>query len=134
MGPIWDFDLAFGNYFRDNSYDTWFTCGGETLGSTWTTFLYQYPKFNEKYKTRWNEVKDVLKDTALSAVTNGKNMVYKSAMYNFEKWNKLLGNKTSLQPEHIREMKTYDDHINYLLNFINTRFEWLDNAINNLPS
>ncbi len=61
-------------------------------------------------------------------------MVYKSAMYNFEKWNKLLGNKTSLQPEHIREMKTYDDHINYLLNFINTRFEWLDNAINNLPS
>ena len=133
MGPTWDFDLSFGNYTKDYSYDSWFTCEGETLGTTWTSYLYQDPEFNKKYKDRWNEVKKELKETALSAVEGGKNSIYASQKYNFKKWNKLLGNKTTLQPEHMRGYKTFDEHIAYLISFINNRYEWLDRAINELP-
>lgn len=133
MGPVWDFDLAFGNYFRDYSYDTWFTCGGEVLGRTWTTYLYEDPAFCIRLKARWNEIKQELRAIGINSVINGSKMVYKSQAYNFNKWNKLLGQKTSLQPEHIKDLKTYDSHIEYLLQFIQSRYIWLDNAINNLP-
>ena len=133
MGPIWDFDLAFGNYFRDSSYDKWFTCGGETLGYTWTTYLYDNPSFTKLYKKRWNEVKKTLKETALNTIENGKEMVYDSQKYNFQKWDQILGQKTSLQPDHMKDLKTFEEHIDYLTEFINSRYEWLDAAINNLP-
>lgn len=133
MGPAWDFDLAFGNYFRDESYDVWFTNGGETLKDTWTTYLYQDPAFNAKYKARWNQVKEDLKKRALDSISSIMPSLSLSAKENFIRWPNLLGKKTSLQPEQIKDLRTHKEHVDYIINFINNRYDWLDLAINGLP-
>lgn len=54
FGPIWDFDLAFGNAGYDDVDKTY---GWHVRKSSWFDRLFQDPAFKAKVKTRWNSAK-----------------------------------------------------------------------------
>ena len=140
MGPIWDFNLAFGNadYCSGGETNVWAYKFNERCPSDfwfvpfWWDRLLEDPAFVSRLKERWNELRgSTLSDTALLGKVDGYvNILNDGAAVqpNFSKWpvlgvyvwpNKFVGNG-------------YNDEIGYLKQWISDRTEWLDNAISAL--
>lgn len=134
MGPIWDFNLGFGNddrstfsngatwMFNFNNYypsDTW-------LINFWWKKLISDPAFTDRLKTRWIE----LRANKLSLI-NINNTIDKhiallrmnnSIDKHFEKW-KILGVKL---PFNNFVGKTHQEEIDFLKSWIEKRLNWMD--------
>jgi spore coat protein CotH len=140
MGPIWDFNLAFGNanYCGGGETNVWAYKFNERCANDlwqipfwWDRLLFD-PVFVSELKTRWVELRSgILSNQAiLDKIDNYKNLLItsKAAEKNFVIWpvldkyiwpNNYIGN-------------TYTAEINYLKNWIQERALWLDVEIMNL--
>lgn len=137
MGPIWDFNLAFGNADYCNGGDTnvWAyrfndRCPGDFwFVPFWWDRLLEDPAFVARLKERWNTLRGgVLSDTAILAKVdaNVANLTDSGAVAsNFGAWpvfstyvwpNNFVGNN-------------YNEEIGYLKQWIEARTLWLDNSI-----
>ncbi len=132
LGPVWDFDMAFGNHAGDlPGYDGW--CTTETtyehIYNNWMTILMGYPAFTDRLVERWNEVKDSLLVTALDAVDTYSAMLEGSQQQNYLVWNNLnvYVGMASVNPY---VYNTYDKQVDYLRDFISTRWSYIDNRLN----
>ena len=140
MGPIWDFNLAFGNvnYCDGDSPYGWAhrfndICSGDNwqVPFWWNRFL-DDPEYVSLLKERWA----ILRSEILSSDTvSGRlrelqeNLKGSSAIdKNFGKW--LILGKYIWPNKFIGD--SYDSEINYLEEWINQRFDWLDQNINEL--
>ena len=140
MGPIWDFNLAFGNvnYCDGDSPYGWAhrfndICSGDNwqVPFWWNRFL-DDPEYVGLLKERWA----ILRSEILSSDTvSGRlrelqdNLKGSSAIdKNFGKW--LILGKYIWPNKFIGD--SYDSEINYLEEWINERFDWLDQNINEL--
>ena len=130
MGPVWDFDLAFGSYFR-YSTNNWATIGSEDgyVKVTWMNYLLKDDSFKAKVKSRWNSIKNELLDKAMCTIDNAESIVSPSAEYNFKVWN-ILGKSVPSQPESQTKYKTYGEYVGRLKNFVRNRYNWMDEQIN----
>jgi len=137
MGPIWDFNLAFGNadYCSGGETDVWAyrfneRCPGDFWAVPfWWDRLMEDPAFVAKLKNRWNELRGgVLADatilgkvdTYVTTLTDSK-----AAATNFGIWpifgsyvwpNNFVGNN-------------YKEEIAYLKQWVSARTLWLDDSI-----
>ena len=130
MGPVWDFDLAFGNMYKDNpKYDDWATIGSNDSDSyirlTWFNYLMTDEDFRSKARARWDEMRDTMVKTALGTVDSYKPLVTPSAEENFGIWN-TLNIANGFQPSSMKNVTTYLDQILYVRKFINSRAKWID--------
>lgn len=147
MGPAWDFDLAFGNFCEDNyAYNDWVTLGPGTLDYldkeqldnlthddltyekyyitvTWYNYLMTDPAYVERLKARWNEVKDDLLQAANDSIDSCTTLLEPYLDANFERWD-CLGKQVGYESN--VWIDTYDGQIEYLRNFIEKRYNWLD--------
>lgn len=131
MGPIWDFDNAFGNFWKDDkTYSTWATADSTTgyIWDNWMSYLITYPEFREKYRARWDEIKYDLLDKLMEAVDTGSELCSRSAAYNFEVWD-ILNRRVGCQDSSIKKYNTYEKQIEYMRSFIKTRWTWMDENI-----
>lgn len=137
MGPIWDFNLAFGNanYCGGNATDVWTyqfnqRCSGDFwLVPFWWSRLLEDPNFKTKVKERWQALRaDAFAEQAimgridayvdqLSETNNITN--------NFARW-PVLG--AYVWPNDFIGA-TYEQEIDYLKGFISQRLNWLDAQI-----
>ena len=134
---VWDFDLAFGNadYIVEQQgatsaeYDGWFI----KTQSPWYDRLFQDPDFVAELKDRWNEMKPKL-DELPSFIDKRAKRLRDSQAKNFSPkasggagWDikKVLWNTD-------RVRGSYNAEVNYLINFVEKRIEWLDTNINSL--
>ena len=129
MGPIWDFDLAFGSYRRYTT-DNWATVGSEGgyVGITWMNYLKKDKAFMDRFRARWNEIKEPLLEKALSAVDGMSLLVAPSADMNFEVWD-ILGKSVTSQPASHNKYDTYEKMIGRLRSFIENRYKWFDSQL-----
>lgn len=129
MGPVWDFDLAFGNFNRAPTNGEGWACLLETtdnyLWTNWMTYLLRDPEFIELLKTRWDEVKDGLLVYLFERIDELSATVAPSARYNFTTWN-ILGTRLMFQPSFMRRYSTYEQHIEFLKEYITKRWNWMD--------
>lgn len=140
MGPIWDFNLAFGNvnYCDGDSPYGWAhrfndICSGDNwqVPFWWNRFL-DDPEYVGLLKERWA----ILRSEILSSDTVSirlrelqENLKGSSAIdKNFGKW--LILGKYIWPNKFIGD--SYDSEINYLEEWISERFNWLDQNINEL--
>lgn len=130
MGPIWDFDLAFGSFYRYQEGD-WATIGeqGGYVGITWMNYLHNDPAFMARFTARWNEVKQELLAAALTSIDTASALVAPSAQMNFEVWD-ILGQSVSSQPASHKQYDTYEKMVKRLRSFIEDRYQWLDEQLN----
>ncbi len=131
MGPIWDFDLAFGNFSRDEgNYQVWASVGTEEgyVKPNWMNHLMQDPRFMTKFQARWQEVKDRLLEKALTAVDNMAGRIGPSQEMNFQVW-KIWNIRAGYQSKEMVKRNTYDKQLAYLKTFIQTRYDWIDSQL-----
>ena len=140
MGPIWDFNIAFGNHdnkvlaatnnwiFNFNRYvpnDLW-------LVNFWGYRLFQDPAFKEKMKTRWS----TLRTTHLSNANINKIITDKVALLeknnsinkHFNKW-KILGVQLPFNDAGAVSRTTYKAELDFFKNWITARLIWMDENI-----
>jgi hypothetical protein len=137
MGPIWDFNLGFGNddratfingstwMFNYNNYypsDSW-------LINFWWKKLLTDPSFTEKLKTRWTSLRSSKLSEAniLNTLDNHINLLKNtnSIDKHFERW-KILGVKL---PFNNFVGKTHQEEIDFLKSWIQKRLTWMDAEI-----
>lgn len=140
MGPIWDFNLAFGNadYCGGGNTDTWaYKFNQRCPGDFWSVPFWWYrlledPYFVEQLKTRWFEYRsNVLSNQAvMGRISNyEKEMGEVDAINrNFNKWS-ILGKW--IWPNNFVGT-TYESERIYVEQWIVDRMSWLDGAIDNL--
>ena len=141
IGPIWDFNLSFGNadYCGGERYDVWcFKFNERCLGDYWNVpfwwnKLLEDEKFVNKLKNRWNQLRlNILSDNNIltlieeqySFLNNETDIINR----NFNKW-KIFG--IYIWPNSFIGNNYYEE-IDFLKNWIKERTKWLDESINNL--
>lgn len=144
MGPVWDFDLGWGNinfYNPDESY-TGFKAEEKITGKeenesgksweSWILRLRQDENFVKKAKERWIEVKPQVESYFNSEKT--EDMSYKNnlavlnnneAELNFVRW-PILGKSVWKNPAGCEDRKTYGDENKFFTGWQNNRIKWLD--------
>ncbi|MEQ9376237.1 MAG: CotH kinase family protein [Imperialibacter sp.] len=137
LGPIWDFNLAFGNadYCQGGNTQGWAykfndVCPNDFwLVPFWWDKLMTDPVFRQQVKLRWltlrsgawsNESIDTMIDEYTDVLSDAKNR-------NFQRW-PVIGQYT--WPNNFVGA-TYTAEVDYLRNWINQRTTWLDQQIEN---
>ena len=131
----WDFDLALGNDPR--------VYGGEPEGlyvgdpetlfgrrdrgnpNEWFIYLMMQEWFVDMVVDRWNEVKDGLREAAIGEIDRIYSVFGDQMASNFDVW-PVLGTRVLQEPSKIVSLETYKDHVDYLRNWLERRFDWLD--------
>lgn len=140
IGPIWDFNLAFGNanYCSGGETNVWAYKFNERCSEDfwqvpfWWNRLLQDPEFVLRLKDRWNSLRGgVLSNGSIESKVDGYVTTLNKAgsiESNFNTWN-VLG--TYIWPNNYIG-SSHSDEIGYLKNWTNARLTWLDGAINGL--
>jgi hypothetical protein len=131
FGPIWDFDIAFGN---SNEHDCEQTYNLYTAidycnhyhSNEWYTVLMEYKWFRQLVLERWNseEVQTIFGNLSQLATDTGV-AGYNSYCRNFTRW-PILGQKINRETRYITSLTSYKEHYQYLANWIAERFTWLN--------
>jgi hypothetical protein len=118
MGPLWDFDLAFGNVdYNDNDSPEGFWI----KKTAWYTRLFMDPDFVKLVKEHFNKFY-TYKDYYTKLIISGQSKLELSAKYNYLNW---YSNKSKSYPD-------LESSCNSLENFMTKRWEWLRNEFDNL--
>ena len=125
MGPIWDFDIAFGNInFNDNEKAEGFWI----KNSSWIKMMFRSDEFVKKVKERFLYFYSHKQD-----LINYSNDLYKKINPSRHKNNKVW--KTLgyyIWPNYAYKFSSFTEEQSYLNNWIINRFEWLKVAIEDL--
>jgi hypothetical protein len=144
MGPVWDYNLAFGNvnyylgyqiYGWDIEYITNFynLAGWENFYPPfWWKILFEETNFRNKIYTRWQELKNSTYsiNNIYSIIDSLVVLLDEAQTRNFERW-PILG--VYIDPNYYVG-QSYQDEINYLKNWIAARIVWLDQNMVGNPS
>ncbi len=130
MGPVWDFNLAFGNanYNDAELIEGWRLLKPyRDIPFWWKKFVYD-ERFISKLMERWftlreNELSD---NRVLSIIDSITTRVDEAQKRNFEKWD-ILGEY--IWPNFFIGY-TYNEEVEYLKSWIVDRLAWMDNNIN----
>ena len=135
MGPLWDFNLAFGNADYCNGGNTvgWAfdfnnVCSGDGYQIPfWWSKLIQDPLYIYQTKCRWIELRNTKlnTDTILNYVDSLVLYLNTAQQRNFNKW-EIFG--TYVWPNNFVG-QNYEEEINYLKTWIINRLNWLDQNI-----
>ncbi len=140
MGPIWDFNLAFGNadYCSGGNTNIWAYKFNERCSSDfwqvpfWWDKLLQDPAFVSQLKERWGILgAGAFSEASILAKIDGYiNTLEKAGAIeeNFKTWN-ILG--TYIWPNNFVG-NTHNEENNYLIDWVQDRLIWMDGAINAL--
>lgn len=149
MGPVWDFDLGWGNINSYNSFED--SVKGfkaeETVGKSdengsmnyesWIAQLMKNSEFREKAKSRWNELKPRIEeyfgaeenaDSAYEKHFAALASPHNDAALNFERW-PILGKSVWKSPKGYEDRKTYKEEKDFFIKWENARIEWLSSAL-----
>ncbi|MBL7472932.1 CotH kinase family protein [Robertkochia sediminum] len=118
MGPLWDFDLSYGNVeYTDARY----TEGYWIKDNLWFSRLFEDPYFANAVKERFQYYKNNM-GYLLGKIDAYANYIDASQTDNYELWG-TLGNYVWPNPVWF---DTYEEEVDHLKNWLTTRMNWLD--------
>lgn len=131
MGPVWDFDLAFGGHANELPFDEYENLG--RLGPKgwytnvfyWNNYLFKDSIFSTETKQFWIENKNFFYDIP-NHVDSLAAFLHLAAKNNFKKWDVLQSTKYIY---HRHTYNTYEEAVEDLKKWINERIQWIDKAI-----
>jgi hypothetical protein len=123
MGPVWDFDLAFGNVNYDNAD---LTTGWHNRRTRWYARLFEDPAFKARVVSRWNEL------SSNGSIARFQKLIFERANYmnvvqarNFERWPIL---NTYVWPNRV-VMGSYDGEVIAMNGWLLERIRWMNAEI-----
>lgn len=124
MGPLWDFDLAFGNVdYADSRYADGFW----VKDHDWYSRLFEDPAFVERIKTRFAYFRSK-QDFILAKMEAHAEKLKWAQQENDSKW-RTIG--VYVWPNPV-VFSTYDAEVKHLKSWYVDRMNWLENAYNNM--
>lgn len=122
MGPVWDFDLAFGGHFKDYLIypQDWYI-----IDSYWNKYIFQDSLISQTRFSYWNKNKKHF----LSILDNSDSvfvLLEKAAKNNFKKWNIL---KNTNYKYHRVAYNNYRESVDDLKLWVRQRIEWIDSHL-----
>lgn len=117
MGPLWDFDIAFGNV---NYNGTYFSDGFWIKNTTWYSRLFEDLAFVAKVKERFDYFYS-RKDDIMSEINANAQYLRYSVQENNNKWYTLY---TYTWPNY-DIWGSYQNEVQSMKEWLNARFEWL---------
>lgn len=124
MGPLWDFDLAFGNL---DYADPEFPEGFWVKDNPWYSRLFEDPDFVALVKARFSYFRSN-QDYILDKIDYYAEYLSLAQEENNDKWNTI---GIYVWPNPV-VYNSYEEEVDHLKTWYTTRMDWLDNAINNL--
>jgi hypothetical protein len=134
-GPIWDFNLGFGNadYCDGGTTTGWaidfnLVCPGDSYQIPfWWYLIWSDESFRWSVQQRWHELRqNMLSNAAVNTVIDSlRDHIGVAADRNFERW-PTLGEY--VWPNYFIG-ETYEEEVEYLRDWIMTRMEWMDNEL-----
>ncbi|MFT3845537.1 MAG: CotH kinase family protein [Lacibacter sp.] len=138
-GPVWDYDLAFrnANYCSGSNTSGWgyqfnSTCGDDYWQIPfWWYKLMQSENFQSSLRCRWKQLRQTTLSTGhiLSLIDSITSLTSEARVRHFQKW-PVLGQYVWPNPEPIAT--NYTGEIEFLKNWIEARFYWIENNIPNV--
>jgi len=129
LGPLWDFNIAYGNAFYLEGYLTTGWVVNSDLYSAgyipfWTRKLFNDSSFADQLKCRWLELRQgpLHLQRIMNKIDSCYNFLYEAQQRNFTRWN-ILGQE--IWPNYYYG-DTYEEEIYLLKAWIMGRLEWLD--------
>ncbi|MFN8207964.1 MAG: CotH kinase family protein [Bacteroidales bacterium] len=129
MGPVWDYDIAFGNAnYGDADITTgWkysYPDGGWGGNPFWWSRFLSDPWYTGQLKCRWLEMREtVLSDESIQGIMDSAAMLMGPAIdRNFEQWQI---HNTWVWPN-VYVGSTYQEDADFMKGWISTRAAWLD--------
>jgi len=144
MGPIWDFNLAFGNanYHDAEDTDAWeldnllAVTGGESPPPAWWRRLGHEENFAGKVRARWQELRSSILDLEhlFQYIESVADTLDEAQQRNFEIWPAPGEPGTGFWPvpEVFNSFSTYADEVAYLEYWLEERIAWMDDNIGTL--
>ena len=124
MGPVWDFDLGFGN--GKYAYDSSKTYLDE---STWFADLMACPEFKEKVKSIWEKAEDKISKLP-DYITETSEKLKVAQEYNFACWS--INDFAEHSYADVTEgIDTYEAQVDYLKDFTSARIDYMNEKLNN---
>lgn len=127
MGPVWDFDIGFGNvnYNESSEYE-----GFWAKESGWYVRLFEDSVFVNNVKARWTQKKSEI-DSLFDIIEQYTQAVENDARLNFTVY-PILGTYVWANPDGYEDRTTYQSEVDFLTAWLSNRIPWLDQAIGEL--
>jgi hypothetical protein len=126
MGPIWDWNLAFGNVNGKQGWlpRYWYWPQLDDQQYSWFRRLFQDPDFGQKYVDRWAALRTNVFATSrvLARIDEIAAQLNEAQARNFQRW-PILGR--TVWPNHFVG-GSYQEEVEWMKNYIETRFAWID--------
>ena len=119
MGPVWDFDLAYGNHSREKvkSVENWY------MRKHWYMYLLRDENYRDLNSVFWKS-KRAFFVNALDSIDSCRKFLKKTVQNNFKRWN-ILGDKTGWwQNDDLYD--SYKESVTDLKRWISERIQWID--------
>ncbi|MCD4730440.1 MAG: CotH kinase family protein [Bacteroidales bacterium] len=136
MGPIWDYNIAFGNNYDFSAYTVSDFIYSDSAFYDYTLFWFRkfmsFPMFQENIQGRWKQLRSTTLhiDSIYYIIDSCYNLLGQAQERNFTKWD-ILGKY--VWPNYYYG-DTYEEEIEILKVWLNARLIWMDeNFATNLP-
>lgn len=123
MGPVWDFDLGFGNNMVDVNTEG-FQAEAASNGANWILELKESEEFMKIVKERWNECKASIKSYFSGEYEENLSNIKEDVDVNFIRW-PILGKSVWKAPNDCESRTTYDSEVEYFKTWKDNRIQWL---------
>lgn len=111
MGPVWDFDLSLGNCFEEHAENLRHPEGLYIAEAVWFKQLLAKDFFFKRVKQRFRHFY-TNRYNLINTIKRKAELIRSSALCNAERWNNGVN---------------FDEEVTKLVNFLDVRFEWLNN-------
>lgn len=132
MGPVWDFNIAYGigDYCQGQDPKGWQVNFGKICSEDffqthfWWEKIWEHPKFRQRLNERWAELRSTTwtNEKLLGKIDSLTGVIGEARTRNFQRW-PVLG--TYVWPNAFVG-NTYPSEINYMKGWLKDRLEWLD--------
>lgn len=117
MGPVWDFDVAYGIFPKETTYRGWLA-----RGNGWNRALFKNPAFREAAWDYWKRYRAVF-ESVLDSVGVFAERLAPAAENNYRRWPILQDTQNRF---HSGRFKNYREAVLSLKRWIRFRLNWID--------
>ena len=126
IGPIWDFDMAFGNTYYNGGHLTndWRWTHSTPQHYRWYKRMFQDPDFLQRYIDRWSELRtNVLSNSnVLALIDRFAAEIAEAQKLNYQRW-PTLGKKIGTA---FFVGQTWEEEVHWLKDWMVGRLAWID--------
>ena len=144
MGPLWDFDLAFGNadyipFTPDNdksSPEGWYVVLQSGVGEEqlpWFNSIMKMDDYYEAFRTRFLELSDSNIQFTIDCIDPVREAIREAADRNYQRWDH-LNYYVWPNPSKLVAIKTWDGQVDFIKDFWTERNNWMYDQLYNRRS